>query len=102
MRYDITRGHLWRPYSTSSSTHSSSQPGGILPGQTTSHENNNYSKSEYTNTQQDLPDQKLPLDVPAFGWWVCFAENTKIMDPYIQCFSSISSDIIITKWVSVF
>jgi hypothetical protein len=51
------------------------QPGGILLGQTTSPENNNYSKSEYTNTQQDLPDQKLPLDMPAFGWWVSFAKN---------------------------
>jgi hypothetical protein len=44
--------------SLSSSTHSSSQPGGIslghtsikaLPGTT------DYSKAEYTNTQQDLP-----------------------------------------------
>jgi hypothetical protein len=31
--------------------------GGISPGQTTSPENNNYSKAEYTNTQQDLPDE---------------------------------------------
>jgi beta-lactamase class D len=39
----------------------------------------------------------LPLDMPAFGWWVGFAKNTKIMDPYFQHFSSISSEIIITK-----
>jgi hypothetical protein len=57
IRYDITRGHLWCHYSASSSTHSSSQPGGISPGQTTSPESNNCSKTEYTNTQQDLPDK---------------------------------------------
>jgi hypothetical protein len=34
-----------------------SQPGGISPGQTTSPESNNYSKAEFTNTQQDLPDK---------------------------------------------
>jgi hypothetical protein len=55
--YDIIGGHPWCHYSASSSTHSSSQPGGISPGQTTSPENNNYSKAEYTNTQQDLPDK---------------------------------------------
>jgi hypothetical protein len=42
--------------------HSSSQLGGISPGQTTSPEHNNYSKAGYTNTQQDLPD-KSRLDM---------------------------------------
>jgi hypothetical protein len=37
--------------------------GGISPGQTTSPESNIYSKAEYTNTQQDLPVKKLPLDM---------------------------------------
>jgi hypothetical protein len=55
IHYDITRGRLWFRYLASSSTDSSSQPGGISPGQTTSPENTNWSKAEYTNTQQDLP-----------------------------------------------
>jgi hypothetical protein len=57
IRYDITGGHPWCNYSAWSSIHSSSQPSGISPGQTTSLENNNYSKAEYTNTQQDLADK---------------------------------------------
>jgi hypothetical protein len=48
----ITGGHPWCRHS-SSSTRSSSQPGGISPGETTP-ERNNYSNAEYTNTQQDL------------------------------------------------
>jgi hypothetical protein len=42
----------------SSSTHSSSQPGGISPGHTSPKAlpgSTYYSKAEYTNTQQDLP-----------------------------------------------
>jgi hypothetical protein len=37
--------------------HSSSQPGGVSLGQTTSPESNNLSKAEYTNTQQDILDK---------------------------------------------
>jgi hypothetical protein len=58
--------------------------------------NNNYSKAEYTNTQQDLPDKSYPRHV---GFWLvglfCWKE-TRIMDPYFQYFSLDSSEITIT------
>jgi hypothetical protein len=44
-------------YKQKSSTHSSSEPGGISPGHTSTKAlsgTTNYSKVEYTNTQQDL------------------------------------------------
>jgi hypothetical protein len=91
IRYDITRGHLWCHYSASSSIHSSSQLGEISPGQTTSPENNSYSKTEYTNTQQDLPD-KLPLDMSAFGWWVCFVK--KQLGSWILTFSILAQFLV--------
>jgi hypothetical protein len=43
-------------HSSSTYSHSSSQPSGIEPGQMGLPENNNNSKVEYTNTQQDLID----------------------------------------------
>jgi hypothetical protein len=67
-----------------------------LTSQTTSPENNNYNKAEYTNTQQDLPDKSTSRHV---GFWLVglFCEKaTRIMDPYFQNFSSDSSEIIIT------
>jgi hypothetical protein len=44
-------------HSSSTCSHSSSQPSGIEPGQMGLPENNKLSKAEYTNTQQDLPDK---------------------------------------------
>jgi hypothetical protein len=68
----------------SSSTHSSSQPGGISPGHTSPKAltgSTDYSKAEYTNTQQDLPvgdnyftnsrHEKL------FGHWVSLLKSNK-------------------------
>jgi hypothetical protein len=54
---NTTGGQPWCLQS-SSSTHSSSQPGGISPGHTSPKAlpgSADYSKAEYTNTQQDLP-----------------------------------------------
>jgi hypothetical protein len=51
-------------HSSTSFSHSSSQPSGIEPGQLGLPGNNNKSKAEYTNTQQDLPDKKkVQLDM---------------------------------------
>jgi hypothetical protein len=53
----ITGGLPWCLHS-SSSTHSSSQPGGISPCHTSAKvlpRSTDYSKAEYTNTQEDLP-----------------------------------------------
>jgi hypothetical protein len=55
---DIMRGYPWYLYSLPD-TRCSSQSWGISLGQTFSLENNIYRKVEYTNTQQDLPIQKL-------------------------------------------
>jgi hypothetical protein len=54
-------------HSSSTYSHSSSQPSGIEPGQMGLPENNNNSKAEYTNTQQDLPvKKKVRLDMQGF------------------------------------
>jgi hypothetical protein len=67
---------------SSSSTHSSSQPGGISPGHTSPKalpEATYYSKAEYNNTQQDLPVGgnyfTKSRHVRLFGYWVSFAEK---------------------------
>jgi hypothetical protein len=55
---NTTGGHPWC-LQLSSSTHSSSQPGGISPGHTSPKAlpgSTYYSNAEYTNTQQDLLD----------------------------------------------
>ena len=48
---------------------------------------------EYTNTQQDLPDQgytqPLTRHARLYGQWGCFAEKQLQLDPYFQCFSHI-------------
>jgi hypothetical protein len=57
LSYSWLRPWSWCLHS-SSSTHSSSQPGGISPGHTSTKAlrgTTDYSKAEYTNTQQDLP-----------------------------------------------
>jgi hypothetical protein len=40
-------------------------------------ENNNKSKTEYTNTQTELTHQNKDRTRHArlFGWWVCFAKS---------------------------
>jgi hypothetical protein len=65
--------------SVSSSTHSSSHPGGISPGHTSLKAlpgSTYYSKAEYTNTQQDLPvgDNYFTNSrhERLFGYWVAF------------------------------
>jgi hypothetical protein len=93
---------LWEAthdHHSSSSTHSSAQPGGISPGQTLSPESNNYNKTEYTNTQQNLPvKKKLPLDMQNFWLVGLFCQKEyKVIDPYFQSFSSCSSGLIFTK-----
>jgi hypothetical protein len=67
---------------SSSSTHSSSQPGGISPGQTSTKAlpgATDYSKVEYINTQQDLPvgDNYFTncRRETLLGHWVSFAEK---------------------------
>ena len=48
-------------------------------------ENNKASKAEYTNTQQDLPDEKKQglLSMQAFWLRGCFAEKQLEVDPYL-------------------
>jgi hypothetical protein len=59
-------GHI-EYHSSSTCSHSSSQPSGIEPGQTGLPENHKLSKAEYTNTQQDLPNKnKIRLDMEGF------------------------------------
>jgi hypothetical protein len=72
--------------SSSSSTHSSSQPGGISPGHTSPKalpRSTNHSKAKYTNTQQDLPvgDNYFTNSrhEMLFGHWVALLKVTKSM-----------------------
>jgi hypothetical protein len=72
MKSGNTMGGQPRCLHSSSSTHSSSQLGGISPGHTSTKAlpgTTDYSKAEYTNIQQDLPvgDNYLPtLDMIGF------------------------------------
>jgi hypothetical protein len=62
-----TSGTSIEYHSSSSCSHSSSQPSGIEPGQIGLPENHKLSKAEYTNTQQDLHNKKKEqLDVQVF------------------------------------
>ena len=77
---------------SSSSTHSSSQPGGISPGHTSLPESNKYSKAEYTNTQQDLPVQgSLHLDMQGFWLVDLFCQKAAKGESLLSNFSSGSS-----------
>jgi hypothetical protein len=88
----ITRGLPWCLHS-SSSTDSSNQPGGISPGHTSPKAlpgTTDYSKVEYTNTQQDLPvgDRYITNSrhQRLFGHWGSFAEKQQRVCPYFQDF----------------
>jgi hypothetical protein len=90
-------GHPWSLQS-SSSTHSSSQPGWISPGHTSLKAlpgSTYYSKAEYTNTQQDLPSSDNYFTnsrhdrLLATG--LLFAEKKQRVCPYFQDFSTSSS-----------
>jgi hypothetical protein len=89
-------GQSWCLHS-SSSTHSSSQPGEISPGHTSTKAlpgTTDYSKAEYTNTQQDLPvgDTTSPtLDMKGFLATGALAEKQQRVCPYFQDFSTSSS-----------
>jgi hypothetical protein len=103
---NITEGLPWCLHS-SYSTHSSSQLGGISPSHTSAKAlpgTTDYSKAEYTNTQQDLPvgDNYITNSrherLLATG--VSFAEKKQRVCPYFQDFSISSSWLLFSKLAS--
>jgi hypothetical protein len=69
-----------------------------LPGTT------DYSKAEYTNTQQDLPVDDNYFTKSRhdrlFGHWVSFAEKHQRISPYFQDFSTSSSGLFFSRLAS--
>jgi hypothetical protein len=89
---------------SSSSTHSSSQPGGISPGHTSPKalpRSTFDSKTEYTNTQQDLPVGDIYFTNSRherlFGHLVSFAENNKEYVLTFKILAQVLVGLIFTK-----
>jgi hypothetical protein len=77
-------------HSSSTRSHSISQPSGIEPGQMGLLENHNKSRAENTNTKQDLPDKnKIRLECKAFWLLGLFCQKRLRVDPYFQILAPI-------------